>query len=234
MNRDAKQLNRQDMTSEQELDAGDFSAWLQGMQNTLLFRNQGVDVPCGDCNACCRSSYFIHIRPEENRTLSHINKKLLFAAPGLPKGHVLMGYNKDGECPMLTQGRCSIYEHRPHTCRCYDCRLFAATGVVVGDETKSDITQQAMRWRFSYPTKQDQDLHEAVKSAARFLQEHTDCFDAGFVPKNESQLAIMAIKVHSVFLTDGGETSRDMRTLTESELAKAIMDANEKFEAGRL
>ena len=33
---------------------------------------------------------------------------------------------------MLVDGRCSIYEHRPRTCRTYDCRIFTATGLDVG------------------------------------------------------------------------------------------------------
>ena len=36
-----------------------------------------------------------------------------------------MGYDERGHCPMLVDGDCSIYEHRPRTCRTYDCRVFA-------------------------------------------------------------------------------------------------------------
>ena len=42
--------------------AGEFGTWLD---DTLLARERGgsADVPCNGCNACCRSAYFIHIRP---------------------------------------------------------------------------------------------------------------------------------------------------------------------------
>ena len=53
---------------------------------------------------------------------------------------------------MLIDNRCSIYEHRPQTCRTYDCRIFAATGVRLDDDEKELIARQTRRWRFSFPT----------------------------------------------------------------------------------
>lgn len=77
--------------------------------------------------------------------MEHIPADLLFAAPGAPAGHLLMGYDEQGCCPMLVEGRCSIYEHRPLACRQYDCRVFTATGVV---PDKPLIRSQIVRWRF--------------------------------------------------------------------------------------
>src|SRR4051812_18756771 len=112
-------------TSEQtERPAGEFSSWLRHTRRALHLKTVGADVPCGECTGCCRSSLFIHIKPEETRARARIPKALQFPAPGLPKGNVLMGYNKKGECPMLVDGKCSIYEDRPQTCRDYDCRIF--------------------------------------------------------------------------------------------------------------
>jgi Fe-S-cluster containining protein len=85
---------------------------------------------------------FIHVKPDEEETLRRIPRALLFPAPGLPKGHVLMGYGDNGQCPMLIDGERSIYEHRPQTCRDYDCRIFAATGVPVDEHTQSEISQR--------------------------------------------------------------------------------------------
>src|ERR1044072_724626 len=86
-----------------------------------------ADVPCGDCSACCTSSQFVPIGPDETDTLAHIPAELLFPAPGRDKGVVLRPYDERAHCRMLVDGRCSIYEHRPRTCRTYDCRIFAAT-----------------------------------------------------------------------------------------------------------
>ena len=74
---------------------------------------------------------FIHIAPAEKQTLRHIPRALLVAAPGRPRGYRLMGYDDQGRCPMLVEGDCSIYGDRPQTCRDYDCRVFAATGIEV-------------------------------------------------------------------------------------------------------
>ncbi len=73
----------------------------------------GTDVPCGTCTACCTSSQFVHIEPDETDTLAHIPADVLFPAPLAPRGHVLLGYDERGHCPMLVDNACSIYEHRP-------------------------------------------------------------------------------------------------------------------------
>ncbi len=130
--------------------AGDFAEWLWNTEASLRSGAKASDVPCETCTACCRSSIFVHIRPDETQALSRIPRNLLFPAPGLPKGHVLMGYNDRGHCPMLINNKCSIYEDRPQTCREYDCRIFSATGISISPEIQSDIAERAASWTFSY------------------------------------------------------------------------------------
>jgi Fe-S-cluster containining protein len=157
--------------TDQDLPAGSFAAWLDAMQAAL--RGEGdAEVPCGDCTACCTSSQFVQIGPDETETLAHIPKDLLFPAPLRPKGHYVLGYDEHGHCPMLDDGRCSIYEHRPRTCRTYDCRIFAATGLEVDAEspTKVEIAARARRWRFSFPTDDDRRLQDAVRVAVRSVR----------------------------------------------------------------
>ena len=124
-----------DMSDESDLSAGDFSTWVIEMQGAL--RGGQSDVPCGGCTACCTSSQFIHIGPDETETLSHIPTELMFPAPRAPAGHVLLGYDENGHCPMLIDDQCSIYEHRPRTCRTYDCRVFPAAGLESTTTTRS-------------------------------------------------------------------------------------------------
>ena len=145
------------------LGAGDFGAWLDDMRAAVRGEQDAV-VPCGECTACCTSSQFVHVGPDETDALAHIPPELLFPAPGFPDGHVLMGYDEHGHCPMLEHGRCTIYEHRPRTCRSYDCRVFAAADVV---PDAAAIAARVAEWRFSYPTSDDLAAHEAVKTAAR-------------------------------------------------------------------
>ncbi len=163
-----------------ELRVGPFDAWLAGMVAALR-GEQDSDVPCGDCSACCTSSQFVHIEPDEADTLAHIPAALLFPAPKLPAGHVLLGYDARGHCPMLVDGKCSIYEHRPRTCRTYDCRIFPATGVAVPDD-KVEIGRRAARWSFAFPTTSDEVHRDAVRRAATFLDGHPELFPRGMGP----------------------------------------------------
>ena len=148
---------------DQPLAAGDFTTWLGDIKRSIR-AGATSNVPCGTCTACCTSGQFVHIAPDETATLAAIPTALLFPAPGGPTGHVLLGYDQHGHCPMLVEGACSIYEDRPRTCRAYDCRVFAATGVSP-DADKPAIAAQARRWRFSYAD--DSALADATSLKAR-------------------------------------------------------------------
>ena len=154
-----------DPVEEPRLDAGGFTEWLTGIQAALRGEG-GVSVPCGTCTACCTSSQFVHVEPDEHETLAHIPVELLFAAPHLPAGHMVMGYDERGHCPMLVDGACSVYEHRPRTCRVYDCRVFSASGVEVDDPAKDAIARRVRRWEFRFPTDQDGADLRSVRAAA--------------------------------------------------------------------
>ena len=183
MDDDTRSSDTHDVIGLPDLAAGGFSSWLSRTRNAQ--REKGTaGVPCGECIACCTSSYFIDIAPGESQTLARIPKELLFPAPGLPRGNVLLGYDESGRCPMLLDRACSIYEHRPQTCRSYDCRVFPAAGIEAGGRDKELIKRRVRRWRFSYPTEADRGEHLAVQAAATFLRRHADCFPDGFVPGN--------------------------------------------------
>ena len=181
-----------------DLAAGDFGAWVVQMQQALR-GEQESDVPCNGCTACCSSSQFVHIGPDETDTLAHIPSGLLFPAPRLPRGHMVLGYDEHGRCPMLADNGCSIYEHRPITCRTYDCRIFPASDVVLDDEAKVLIADQARRWRFDFPSQSDREQHDAVRAAAAFVRSHPDVLPGGGVASS-TQLAVAAVVVHEAFL----------------------------------
>lgn len=229
MKNEMKPQGTESITKQQDIPGGSFSSWLRSTRASFINEKE-AGVNCGDCKACCTSSYFIHIRPEETRTLSRINKKLLFVAPGLPKGNVLLGYDKNGFCPMMAENRCSIYEDRPQTCRSYDCRIFTAAGIAAGGDDKALINQRTRQWKFSYSTKLDHDRHLAVQAAARFLKEQVEFFPKGEVPSNPTQLAILAIKVYDVFLKYKYEPGKTGGEASYARIAKAVMKASAKFE----
>jgi Fe-S-cluster containining protein len=195
------------MAEHADLPAGNFSAWLAEMQGALR-GERGSDVPCGDCTACCTSSQFVHVGPDETDTLAHIPSELLFAAPRLPAGHVLLGYDERGHCPMLVDNRCSIYEHRPNACRTYDCRIFPGAGITLGDDDKALIDRRARRWRFSFPTEADRVDHKAVQAAAAFLTGNGEVLPNGAALPNATGLAILAIQIHQAFLQRDAESGQ--------------------------
>lgn len=183
-----------------DLAAGDFSAWRADVRAALR-GERSSEVACGDCTACCTSSQFVHIAPEETGTLSRIPPALLFPAPGRPAGHVVLGYDERGHCPMLVDGRCSIYEHRPRTCRTYDCRVLAAAGLDVGDDgAKAAIAARTRRWRFDHPAETDQVEHAAVRAAAAFLVEHADRLPARVATIDAAQRSVLAVEIADVFV----------------------------------
>ena len=187
--------------------AGDFSAWITGMQAALRGEHDS-DVPCGTCTGCCTSSQFVHIAPDETDTLAHIPSALLFPAPRMPRGNVLLGYDERGHCPMLVDDACSIYAHRPRACRTYDCRVFAAAGVELDEGEKVHIAQRASRWQFSHPTADDAMLHDAVRAAAAFLREHRTEGEGRVLATTATALAVSAVKVHGAFVRHDIETDQ--------------------------
>ena len=68
------------LMNDKKLAAGDFSAWATKMRR-VLDDECSAEVPCGGCTACCTSSQFIHIEPDEIDTIAHVPAQLLFRAP---------------------------------------------------------------------------------------------------------------------------------------------------------
>jgi len=190
--------------------AGDFSSWLAQTR-----KGGSADVPCGDCNACCRSAYFIHIQPHEAAALARIPQELRVQAPGQPVGNFVMGFNDAGGCPMLHNDSCSIYEDRPQTCRDYDCRIFAACGIAAGGEDKYAVNTRVARWRFDYPTDAAEREQKALSAAVEFLQGNGELFTAGTIPDNSTQLALLAISACHLLLGEDSEPQELAAAITE-------------------
>jgi len=202
------------VTSEESLDAGKFSPWLTSILGALD-GGHGSDVPCGTCTACCTSSQFVHIEPDEQETLAHIPDEVLFPAPKLPQGHLVMGYDENGHCPMLIGGRCSIYAYRPRTCRVYDCRVFAASGLGIGDSGKDLIASRVSRWEFQFPSEEDRMDYESVRAAAGYLRDHAAEIGGGTAAMSPAQHSLLAVQLHGLFLDGTGDAGESSVTTPE-------------------
>lgn len=203
------------VTGEALIHAGRFSVWLDKILKVLR-NGQASEVPCGRCTACCTSSQFIHIAPDEVDALAVIPGELLFPAPRLPPGHVLMGYNELGHCPMLIDGACSIYEQRPRTCRTYDCRVFAASGLELEDPAKSEINDRVRRWQFQLVDRTDQAKLNAVRSATTLVAELEPGFDA-------TERTLAAIEIHDQFLAVDQADGQDTVATPNPESVRVVL-----------
>ena len=180
-----------------DIAAGSFGEWLLEMQGVL--RGERIaDVPCGECVGCCVSSYPIPLRPADQVAQALVPEQFLLHAPGLQAGHLLMGFREDGTCPMYTDHRCSIYADRPQTCRDYDCRIYAAAGILPAGERRL-INERVAAWRFSYPDQQDRVAADAVRRAAGFIREHSERFPPPVRATSPTAVAVLALKTWPVF-----------------------------------
>ncbi len=167
------------------LDAGDFGSWLD-LFTAALHDGAPVDVPCEGCTACCRSGKRIAVDADEGDALAHIPAQSLEPMPGQP-GRFVLRHDESGRCSQLTDDGCAVYEHRPHACRMYDCRIFAAAGV---RPDKPLIVEQVRRWRFRYDAPDSRQRHQDVRSAAVVLG-----FPGGLsAPISPTQHAVAAIE----------------------------------------
>jgi Fe-S-cluster containining protein len=208
------------------VDAGDFGAWLAQTRSALRGTG-GARVPCGDCTGCCTSGYSVQVRPDEHAARAAIPAMLLVDSGDFAPGQSTLPPQPDGRCPMLDGMRCAIYADRPQTCRDYDCRVFAAAGLEPGGADKAAINRRVRAWRFAYAGEPERRAHEAVRSAARFLQERRACIDelGVRVPRSTMGLAVMALKTHAAFLRPAARAADDR------ELAGAMIALLREFDA---
>lgn len=207
-----------------ELAAEPFADWLRATCATLK-KDVPADVPCGSCNACCRTFHQLHLRPGEKRARKRLPREYLSVARGLPPGYLLLGYTEEGACPVLVDGRCTIYEDRPLVCRTYDCRMYAATGVA---PDRPEIAEQVRRWCFIHPSAADRELHEAVLAAVGFISEHPQCLPSAAARQQPIRVATLAVATHEMFLA-GATAGIRRRPVSERDRLYAVAEANEEL-----
>ena len=201
--------------------AGEFGQWLRQMQAALRGET-GSDVPCGECRGCCVSGYPIVLRAADAPIARLLSPQFLAEAGGLQ----YMTARDDGTCPMLRAGNCSVYAQRPQTCRDYDCRIFAAAGLVAGSAQRRVINERVAAWWFDYAGESERQAHAAVQAAAAFISRVAGTPAAPQFPRTPTGAAVLALKCWSLFLP--GATG----PCTDAELATAVAAASACFDQG--
>lgn len=122
---------------------------------------------------------------------------------------------------MLKARECSIYPNRPSTCRTFDCRVLAATGLSMEGKWSERINARVQAWQFRFSSEGGQQRIKAMRETAIFLQQHAAAFPGGLAPTEPLTIAVLAIKVHSVLLTDHYSNPQ--------KIANAIVIASRRF-----
>jgi hypothetical protein len=130
------------------------------------------------------------------------------------------------------EGDCSIYEDRPQTCRDFDCRIFAATGISVDEERQPEIAQRVKAWAFDYGTEESREQHAAVKQAAEFLQRNKDLFPPRSFPAYAVQLAALAVRIYRLFRELAGNVRSHGAALSDAAIAQAVVAALRELQGG--
>ena len=204
------------------IDAGGFGDWLAGMRSVLR-GERDADVPCGECVGCCVSSYPIPLRPMDRVALERVPPQHLHL-PSASGSLARMGFREDGSCPMLCASKCSIYSDRPQTCRDYDCRIYAAAGLLP-DGDRPVIRKQVLAWRFRFASAEDRDVADAVQLAAQFILRNAQQFPAAMRAGSATAAAVLAVKCHELFSGAECPTSadKDAPALVQRVIAMARM-----------
>jgi hypothetical protein len=88
------------------------------------WRGDAGPVPCAGCSACCYYDGIPVDKKRDRRRLPHL------LTERTRDGDLVLQRHADGACVHLGERGCTVYEHRPSTCRSFDCRAFAAMGLV--------------------------------------------------------------------------------------------------------
>jgi hypothetical protein len=183
------------MTTNTHRPAGLFSAWLATMR-AVLKGEQSADVPCDGCVGCCVSAYAIPLRPADKVALATVPARHLRLP--IDGGLAQMTHREDGSCPMLEARRCAIYGDRPQTCRDYDCRIYAATGLLPDGE-RPVIRERVLEWSFEFDGDAEVAQADALRRAAQFIHQNAALFPPAVRADAAAVAAVLAVKTWPLF-----------------------------------
>ena len=101
-------------------------------------RGDAGPVPCGACTACCHYPGIAVDEKRDRKRLAHL------LTERSPDGELVLQRRPHGACVHLGERGCTAYEQRPSMCRTFDCRVFAAMGLV----ERCGRSHQTPGWEF--------------------------------------------------------------------------------------
>jgi hypothetical protein len=128
---------------------------------------------------------------------------------------------------MLSAGGCSIYSDRPQTCRDYDCRIYAAAGLLPDGE-RPIISERVLAWRFDFGNEEERVEAAAVWRAAEFIRCHSTLFPEDMRAGSATAVAVLAVKTCDLFL-DAAHPPGTGESLQQA--VQRVMDAARAFDS---
>jgi len=196
----------------------------------VLKGERAADVPCDGCVGCCVSAYGIALRPADKVALSAVPARYLqLQFDGCP---ALMRHREDGTCPMFDGSGCSIYADRPQTCRDYDCRIYAATGLLP-DGDRPVIRDRVLEWQFTSANAEEAAQCAALCRAAMFIREHAALFPASARAQSAAAVAVLAVKTWPLFTEERAANEKGGAATATSpfEQVRRVLEAARAFDA---
>ena len=95
--------------------------------------------PGGACTACCHYPGIVVDEKRDRKRLAHL------VTERSPDGELVLQRRSDGACVHLGAQGCTVYEQRPAVCRAFDCRIFAAMGLI----ERCGPNHQTPHWEFA-------------------------------------------------------------------------------------
>ncbi len=140
-----------------------------------------ADVPCGSCNACCRSGLHIDLQSWESDIGLDVE---------IREGMRLLRMNADGSCVHLVDNQCNVRDHRPISCRTYDCRDFAAARTRHNGPHVAPVNEVIGMWDPEFKSAEDQEVWTALGMLV------IENFSKGMEPDAGFLIAILGYKAH--------------------------------------
>ena len=117
-----------------------------------LVNGQGT-VDCQSCHGCCRANYTIGLSEAEAEVLPHTRVE----------GFPVILPEADGKCPFLVDEVCTVYEKRPISCRQYDCRDLARSGILLVERGPGEVEINQSIKRFLTSDGMDRAMAEVAR-----------------------------------------------------------------------
>jgi Putative zinc- or iron-chelating domain len=182
-------------------DGGDPEVYLASMA-----QGPQPPVPCNGCATCCYHTR-VDVYPDQERP----EDVPFFDTETDPDGAVWLRKRADGACVHLADEGCSIYEHRPQSCRRYDCRIWSLFGTTDGMEGD----RHTPVWNFRPRTRRGRVYLTAYQTAGMLAAAHL---------KREGQIAsapAVATRARE-FLPDLLQSLDTLSRLPREEMIKTL------------